>query len=245
MRDTGKFLPLRFYEDEEIISPNYGGCKGFDHREYFKSPTNVIPAFQVDRAVTAVTLMTCDEDIPLTLTFQTDVIDGVTYVSHFSEIVESVPAGIHVIKLTTSSPLAYYSDPIIFYETESDDPIYITYRGEVGVLGDIYWPANFLADAFVSAYIENPTYPILEDVREDENLNQHRVFQRWEKRYQIRFFGVESMADAMSLLPMMDEVYVNVFRAYNTIVNINWEEDRECLAEIIITFSTKEIVKTF
>ena len=255
MIDTGMYLPLRMFFSEgqfDEYSPGREDCKGMAHNEYFWCPSGYLLPFQSTYFVTGevYALNLCDDTSTLLEVVATQVTSssGRPLYTYLGGAVAGLPDGVYSIRI----PEYGYSDPFIVGDTS--DMIHLKYRNPIiKSLEDItswdaesvYWLEGLWGECYINSIIEKPLYPILEEVREDENLNQHRVFQRWDKRHQIRFFGVESMADAMSLLPIMDEVYINSQRVYNTTVNVNWEEDRECLAEIIITFSTKEIVKTF
>ena len=111
-------------------------------------------------------------------------------------------------------------------------------------LGDLIFPDFFWIEFYVDTTIDRPTYPIQEETREDEEGDVHKIFQRWEKQHTVRFMGVESLVDACSILPLMDEVYINGQRVYDLFVDTVWEEETECLAQITITFYNKKIIKT-
>lgn len=121
----------------------------------------------------------------------------------------------------------------------------IKYRGKQGLLGDTYWKEGFFGRCWVDTVIDKPIYPITDEVKQDQEGDSHRVFQRWIKQYSIRFLGVESMADAMSLLPLMEEVYINNSRVYDTITDIDWDDDYECLCNINISCVKRKVLQTF
>lgn len=253
MIDSGLYLPLRLYSEEEHMSLNRKECEGFSHEEYFWCEDGVLVPFIYEDGSTndSVLLINLCETGETSLNIGLQQIDVNTAPEgsppvmkrfiYFSGGAAATPKGTYRIKVSTKGGFMY-SDPIIFGDIE--DKINIKYRDK-GLRGDIYWVDNLYAECYINSTIEKPEYPILEEVREDEEMNQHKVFQRWEKRHRIRFFGVESMADAMSLLPTMDEVYINSQRVYNVLVDIAWEEDRQCLAEIVISFSVKKMIKAF
>lgn len=137
-----------------------------------------------------------------------------------------------------------YSDPFFWGDTEG--MIHLKWRDKPSIVrGDFFWRDGMTAECYINDVIQRPTYPILEETREDQELDSHRVFQKWDKRHVIRFRGVESMCDAMSVLPTMEFVYVNDVRVYDTLVNITWEEDEPCIGIIEVSFSHKKFVKTF
>ena len=111
-------------------------------------------------------------------------------------------------------------------------------------LGDFYFPDGWYAECYIDTLPERPEYPISEDARDDQEEDMHIIFQRYEKRGRLSFVGPEYMADAISLLPLMDEVYVDGSRVYDVVCDINWNEEFECLAEMDITYLTDKIIKT-
>lgn len=121
--------------------------------------------------------------------------------------------------------------------------VHFKYRN-TDTLGDLVFPTNFWIEFYVDTTIDRPSYPIQEETREDQEGDVHKIFQRWEKQYTVRFKGVESLVDACSILPLMDEVYVDDVRVYDITVDTVWEEETECLADITITFLNNKIIKT-
>jgi hypothetical protein len=111
-------------------------------------------------------------------------------------------------------------------------------------LGDLYFHPGVFIEFNVNTVIQKPVYPIDVEAEQDQEKDVHKLFQRYEKQYAIMFKGIESMADTCSLLPLMDEVYVNGVRCFDVNVDITWDEEYECLATIIITYITKKIIKT-
>lgn len=111
-------------------------------------------------------------------------------------------------------------------------------------LGDMYFVPGFYYETYIDTIVDRPDYPIAEQAEEDQEGDRHITFQKWDKRSQFSFFGVEYMADAISLLPLMDEVFINGKRVYDVSVEISWNEDVECLAEISVSYSEKNMIKT-
>lgn len=99
-------------------------------------------------------------------------------------------------------------------------------------------------ELYLDEVIEKPEYPIQEEGYEDQEADVHMVFQRWEKRYSIKLRAIESTCDVLSLLPLMDYVYINDIRVYDVDAQITWEEEVECLANVVLTFSNRNAVKT-
>jgi hypothetical protein len=121
--------------------------------------------------------------------------------------------------------------------------IHLKYRNNKRI-GDLYFPSNFYFECYIDTTIERPQYTINEDAREDQAGDIHRLFQRWEKRQTFRFMGVESLCDAISTLPLMDEVFVNNERVFDVNIDVRWEEDMECLANIEVTYNKDKIIKS-
>ena len=111
-------------------------------------------------------------------------------------------------------------------------------------LGDMFFPPTVYVEFNVDAPIEKPFYPIQEEAEEDQEGDIHKLFQRYEKQYRISFKAIESLCDACSIMPLMDEVFINNVRAYDVNVDIAWDEVFECLADVVITYYTKKIIKT-
>jgi hypothetical protein len=121
--------------------------------------------------------------------------------------------------------------------------VHLKYRND-SRLGDMFFPSGFYLECYLDTTPERPEYPIVEDAREDQEADQHIIFQRYEKRSNVKFYGVESLADAISLLPLMDEVFIDNVRVYDIVTEINWNEEFECLCEINISYLTTKIIKT-
>ena len=100
-------------------------------------------------------------------------------------------------------------------------------------------------ELYLDETIERPQYPVQEEAYEDGEGDIHRVFQRWDKQYAIRIKrAIESTCDVVSMLPLMDYVYVNGSRVFDVDVQIQWEEEVDCLAGITMTFSNRNAIKT-
>lgn len=187
---------------------------------------------------------------------QTDVEDGVcihyTAEDDFTPD-DPIPFGIYHIELEFTlgaTTHKFYSDTFRYIGT--GDVVHIKYRNNTP-LGDMIFPTagsstppnDFFGEFYVETTIGRPEYPIQEEAEDDQEGDTHLLFQRYDKQKVIKFDGVESLVDACSVLRLMDEVYVNGTRVYDVFVDIRWEEDRECIAVIIITFSTNKILKIF
>jgi hypothetical protein len=112
------------------------------------------------------------------------------------------------------------------------------------ILGDLYTPQGVYIEFYIHEIINKPEYPIDVEAEQDQEKDVHRLFERWEKRYTVSMKGIESICDIVSLLPMMDEIYINGNRAYDVATETTWDEEYDCLANIVITFITKKIIKT-
>jgi len=111
-------------------------------------------------------------------------------------------------------------------------------------LGDMIFPDGFWSEFYVETTVDRPEYPVIVESEEDQEGDMHELFQRWEKRYTVKFLAVESLCDTCSMLRLMDEVYINGHRVYDIIVESLWTEEHECLADVNITFLTRKVIKT-
>lgn len=262
MIDTGTYLPLRVFTSDELseISMNRRECEGYsyDNVAILNYPLSYIPPFQMIEQQTIVKAFhiylndVCSgERTQLSSngftglgTVYTDTVSGVRYNTWEGGLtsVEYPPSTYYITFESAGVPFAYTD---IFNVKDVTQMTELKWRNAQGVMDDIYWRPGFYAICWVDSVIDKPTYPITEETREDQEGDVHKTFQRWEKRQLIRTNGVESVADAFSLLPVMDEVYVNDTRVYDVVVDISWEEEYDCIARIDISFMRKKILKTF
>jgi hypothetical protein len=252
MIDTGLYLPIRCYigKDLKELSINDPYCSKWDNpKEYFTYRNGFIPPFQFVSAKAPEHLKLVDvcsgekytiSDVSYTIeTIQVNKVNQVYSTWNGGDTITEYPNGKYYLEIGT----LFYTDIFIVSE---DETIEIKYR-DTGVRGGIHWRTGFYAIAGINSTLERPAYPIDEEQREDQQGDTHRVFQRWTKRYSISFKAIESMADAVSLLPTMDEVYVNDTRVYDVLVDISWEDEEAgtCLCDVTISFVTRKLVKTF
>jgi|SRR6056297_1041196 len=121
--------------------------------------------------------------------------------------------------------------------------VHLKYRSN-GRIGDIFFPDEFYVEAYIDTNVDKPDYPIIEEAEEDQAGDRHILFQKWDKRSMFNFYGVEYMADAISLLPLMDEVFVNGKRVYDVTVDNSWSDEYDCLVSITVSYSEKKAIKT-
>ena len=265
-------MPLRIFHEDDALAEltfNRKECEGMSHVEFFHYPIGYLPYLQImitptspqeyevgNNMISFKVIDACTEQEVGTVEVSgwrtgfiadSEATYGVTFHTFKSGVVSfgavpTPPAGLYY--LTDSSPGNYYSDP--FFWGDVSEMIHLKWRDKLGeVTGDFFWRDGMSAECYVNDIIQRPTYPILEETKEDQELDTHRVFQKWDKRHVIRFRGVESMCDAMSVLPTMEYVYVNNVRVYDTLVNITWEEDEPCIGVIEMSFSHKKFTKSF
>ncbi len=251
MNDTGLFLPIRFYNSFDEVSFNRGECEVFDHIEYFCSPNDYLPPFQFSGATShPVKLIGCGQETTLALSIVGNDVEDIetgkstpyrTYLG--GSLATPVPTGVYYLQVGTR-----YSDPIYFADTSDMPKIEFEGREVVGDVASgtaIYFRDDFKPKMWINSFVQKPEYPIISETREDQAGNEHQLFQRWEKRRKIQFKGVESMADAVSVLPLMEKVWLNNVRIYDVQPNIMWEDEYDCLANIELSFLTRKIISTF
>jgi hypothetical protein len=258
--------------DLSELTFNRKECEGISHVEFFHYPLGYLPYLQYMSAPTSpqeyeqgnilfyfsLVDACTHETVATNVTMQgwrTGFIveggptHGITFHTYHNRMVDFGPnpmpsPGLYYLVEHNIGAEGYYSDP--FFWGDTSDMIHLKWWGRPGkIIGDFYWRDGMFAECYINDVIQRPTYPILEEVREDQELDTHKVFQKWDKRHAIRFRGVESMCDAMSVLPTMEYVYIGGVRVYDVLVNIAWEEDEPCIGIIELTFSHKKFVKTF
>ncbi len=253
MISTGILFPIRVF-DGAVGSPelslNRTECRGYDQCEFFRAPTDRVLPFQISPQISLkgsklVNLHT-EEVLSVSINQEFNNIEDRSWSSNMGTASADIPPGLYNYVRPISGGAPYYSDPFLVVRDLSG-LIHLKYRGTVAptIQGDFYWREGLYAECYIDADIQKPTYPIMEETEQDQQGDQHRVFQRWEKRHTIEFLGVESMADAMSLLPLMDEVYVNDMRVYDVLADISWDDEYDCLATITISFLTSKVIKSF
>lgn len=254
------YFPLRIYDDESMTAPARAECQDLNHMEYFCTPLDYLPSFQVSYDVTEAALVDCrGDDTGLSISLHTDVITGIDGLSDSTRTTFSggnIPAmeqGLYQLKLTIpmgggvglSDPI-YFCDRDEIYDIYNYRPVSIRYRGTPGMmLGSMYFRSDLWARIWINSWVEKPEYPVLNETRQDGDAEEHIVFQRWEKRKRLRFKGVESMCDAMSLLPLMEEVWIGGERVYRVVVNVTWDDEYSCLGDIDIQYSTSVVTRSF
>lgn len=245
MIDTGVYFPLRVFHHSEGMpefSPNRFECADFDHSEYFWCPNEYLLPFQVkgialSSTATIVNLCT-GEELSKNISLHAETIDGNIYRSFHGGTVSGMRNGTYQLVFDGQA----YSDPFIVGDT--DGMIHLKFRDE-GLRGDFYWRDGLYGECYIDTIMEKPSYPIQEDAHQDQAGETHRMFQRWEKRHVFAFRGVESMADAMSVLPLMQEVVINGIRVFDVLVDIRWDDEEDCLANIEVSFLKNKIIKAY
>lgn len=267
--ETGLYYGLRMFDaaaGEPELTENNFYCREYRHNEYIYLPSTMnkllpfgmmFPGSAIGSLFdtgTVSAVFVCHEtgdDFDISIAsgdwIQTDTDDAV-YLHNKAELAftptEPIPYGKYHIEMSLTLNgvvYSYYSDTFLY--VPASELVEIKCRNETP-LGEMIFPDGFYSTFLVSTTVERPEYPIQEDAREDQEGDTHLLFQRYDKERRLRFMGVESNTDACSLLRMMDEVYVNGTRVYDTFVDVRWEEDRECLANIEISFNLKKIIKT-
>lgn len=264
MIDTGLYLPLRMYEPQEgdpELWNNRKECEGFSLEELIWYEQGKLPPFQirgslqtgvtsapipanVNKNFTVLELCSGEIDtITLSLRYEFVPLVGNPTSGHYywTFLGGSVDIGSGTFLISSTDPGCYSE---MFFLGDVSEMVHLKYR-DTGLRDDIYWTDDFYAECYINSVIDKPTYPVMEEVSEDQEGDQHRIFQRWEKRHTVRFFGVESMADAMSLLRLMDEVYINGVRVFDVLCDPQWDDESQCIAEMPLSFTHKKLIKSF
>lgn len=249
MIDTGVYFPIRVFDgkaDDPELTFNRFECENFTHEEYFHCPLNRLLPFQVQGQVQLtpgyLVDMCTGDGTQISLNMASDDVNGRSWESHMGTDLSGFAPGLYSFR-GSMAPGHHYSDPF-YLSADVSQMVHLKYRDK-GVKGSFLWREGLWAECYIDTIIEKPTYPIHEEAERTQDNEMHRLFQRWEKRHMITFKGVESMADAMSVLPVMDEVYVNGQRVFDVMVDITWDDEYSCLALIEISFLRHKLIKTF
>lgn len=99
--------------------------------------------------------------------------------------------------------------------------------------------------------VQKPEYSIDEQVQQNHELKEIFQSQKWRKTYKAEIYVPEFLADALTMIPLHDEVYIHIKdeddeQQVETInVNIEWVgEFQSCYARATLEWTFKEVLKT-
>ena len=130
------------------------------------------------------------------------------------------------------------SEPMVRIECTSACPV-----GEVPPLG--------VQKLFVTGETSDPEYSLDIEAAKDGNDVSSALWAKSKKRYSIKFYGVETVADFISTIPLYSVVNITDQTGFQTPVRdidfkISWPEDQDgCLALIELSYAVQYINQTF
>jgi len=125
--------------------------------------------------------------------------------------------------------------------------ILIEYSNSVD-FGDIVYHNTFGNKVFLKADVSKPEYELLEEGIENGDGEFEPTFQKWAKKYSIRFYAQEFQVDALTLMALHDQITITLkngesSNASDVEVTPKWDADIECWAEVTIKFTTSYILR--
>ena len=113
-------------------------------------------------------------------------------------------------------------------------------------------PFDFHPVLYVHSDVWAPDYTIEQgEVKDNQNGEPIPGSQKWAKYYKLEIVGYEYLADALSLLPFMDNVYITLKnqesqKVKDISVAVDWNVDTEqpCIGTIILSFAFDIHLKT-
>jgi hypothetical protein len=153
---------------------------------------------------------------------------------------------------TTVNGVTVFSETFTFFSVL--DPITTANCGVVEVnwsstkdIGDVVHSVSpMLCQIFVNADEGRPEYTILEEAEEDSLKDKSVIFARSLKQYSIEFLANESLCDALSLMPLCDNINVNnqfgeARQVSDVEISFDWQSD--CVAKVKMKYTTDRFVK--
>ena len=135
----------------------------------------------------------------------------------------------------------------IAYDNSTDFPERVLYQ-EIG--GQSY--SNIL---YLDVDIKAPEYPVTEDGNENGDKQFIPSFIKWEKRYSFTSYFPEYLVDAITALPLHNDIYLtfkngDVYKIKDISVEVDWQDlgdvdsVSDCFASLTMTFAIDSIVVT-
>jgi hypothetical protein len=128
-----------------------------------------------------------------------------------------------------------------------NDYILIEYSNSVD-FGDIVYHDGFENKIYLDADVSKPDYELLEEGIENGEGEFSPTFQKWKKKYSIRFYAQEFLVDALTLMALHDNITITLRNGEGSVVKDVevepvWDDSIECWAEVTITFSTDYVIR--
>lgn len=268
--------PVPFYEStaEQLFRKGYMEGKNYEHPicAIFTEAAVILPRMDIVRLISGASttqfqVINADTDaVTLSLSssyFQVrDLGTNAAYeaLSHIGGV--SITTGTGVLSdggsyycKVVSGGISYYSERFQFrFVTASesgflsicDEVVKLSWSNSCPILDEYHITGEFFMYLFADPGA--PVYEVNEEGDEDASGNFTPAFQRIEKRQKIEVYGGESLADALSVLPMFDSVNItfsdgNVWAiTVRETIQADWDEDN-VYGKHTVTFVRRAIVK--
>lgn len=138
----------------------------------------------------------------------------------------------------------------------SEEFVKITFTNSSDFLTRALFQDGFTNTLYLNVDIKEPEYPITEDGNENGNREFIPSFVKWEKRYSFQTYLPEFLVDAITSLPLYDDINLT-FKNDSTPtvikdieVSVDWQDIGEtdktsgCFASVTVGFAVDSIVVT-
>lgn len=133
------------------------------------------------------------------------------------------------------------------------DFLKIEYRSIHDLGEKILYQNGFQNKVYLDVNVKAPTYPITESGEENGDGDFIPTFQKWQKRYTFTTYVPEFLADALTLLPLHDYVWITfqnneTNKVKDIEVETDWQdigstdETQSCFCKITISFAVDSII---
>jgi hypothetical protein len=256
--DSMLHIPLRFYDDLD----KQDRFKPYVTKAWYQyTDATHLPEFQlkVASAVTSCTVKLVDiqTGTETTITQGSDFyLQAFTSYKYFiydrTASLSTIPEGGYYLKITAGSE-TFYSE--IFWVTDIIGKTTLVYYNTNDIGGIDYSNGTnpqFKITFIFDGSIAKPEYVIEEEGVEDGDGNVLILFQRRVKKYKMWFYAPEYIADAMSLVPLHDNVTLTTYygetagntgQIYDFNITVDWL-DSKGLAKITCDFRDQPVIKT-
>jgi hypothetical protein len=119
----------------------------------------------------------------------------------------------------------------------------------------ILYQTDFGNIVYLDVNVKSPTYPIEEEAVENGDKDISLTFQKWQKRYSFSTLVFEFMADALTLLPLHDYIWITFPNGEsNRVTDVevevdfqdlgNTDETNACMCRVNVSFAVDSIITT-
>lgn len=124
--------------------------------------------------------------------------------------------------------------------------ITIEWRGSCD-FGEVFFQQGFKQRIYIDSVIANPDYDLREEGGEDGQKQFHQTFALFKKIYKFEFIAPEYICDAMTLIPLHDDITIYdgfVSAKVDDIeVDVDWQD--WYFAKVTVSFTIDRLMKAF